>query len=436
MLAQALDSISMVGFLTASIILILVVLNLYSSFRQHRVALKLLQQQVENARETGRRLHAEWARNQAQTELSWNGFRKFKVERKVFEDPFGNVCSFYLAPHDGKPLPLFKPGQFLTFQLRIPGAGSDAGKAQAKPTIRCYSLSDSHKPDYYRVSIKKQSAPPAKPDVLPGLASNFFHGQVNEGDIVDIKAPTGDFFLDTTKDSPVVLIGGGVGITPVLSMLNTIVGSGSKRETWFFLGVRNKSEHIMADHLARIASEYDNIRVQVCYSNPEEQDIKGQDYHHAERVSVDLFKRLLPSNNYQFHICGPPPMMASLVEGLRDWGVPDNDIKFEAFGPASVKKVSQTAAPAAEAPGSEVSVTFSKSGKTVSWNPGVTSLLECAEANGVVIDSGCRVGNCQTCLTAIKQGDVQYIHDPKPKPQAGTCLVCISAPKGNLVLDA
>ncbi|MBM3262860.1 MAG: 2Fe-2S iron-sulfur cluster binding domain-containing protein [candidate division Zixibacteria bacterium] len=432
MSASILQAMPVLGSAIAGLVLLTILLSLYSSFRRHRIGLRLLQQQVETARETALRLRTEWERSRALTELSWSGFRKFKIDRKVYEDGTGNICSFYLAPHDGKSLPPFKPGQFLTFQLNIP----DLGATQRKPTIRCYSLSDSYKPEYYRVTIKKIPPPPDKPDLPPGKGSNFFHSQIGEGDILDVKAPTGDFFLDTTKHTPVVLIGGGVGITPVLSMLNTIVESGSQRETWFFLGIRNRAEHIMQEHLARIAREYENVHINVCYSNPGAQELLGKDYQHAERVSADLFKRVLPSNNYQFYICGPPPMMASLVEGLREWGVPEDDIKFEAFGPASVKKVAQPPATALTAPsGVETTVTFGRSGKTAIWNPTASSLLDFAEANGVVVDSGCRVGNCQTCLTAIKEGDVSYIHEPNPKPQSGTCLVCISVPKGNVVLD-
>ena len=117
-------------------------------------------------------------------ELSWNGFRKFEVKRKVPEG--GGICSFYFSPHDGKDLPPFKPGQYLTFGLDIPG--------EKKQVIRCYSLSDSpHHPDYYRSSIKAVPPPRDTPDVPPGLSSNHFHNNVSEGDIIDIKAPKRPF---------------------------------------------------------------------------------------------------------------------------------------------------------------------------------------------------------------------------------------------------
>ena len=379
---------------------------------------QLLQQQIKHLLD---RKEAEKKEN----ELSWKGLRKFQVKKKVPE--VGGICSFYLAPHDGKPLPPFKPGQYLTFQLTIP--------TQAKPVIRCYSLSDSpNHPDFYRVSIKRCPAPRDRPDIAPGLSSNFFHDMVKEGDILDCKAPGGHFFLEMSKQRPVVLIGGGVGITPVLSMLNAIVESGSRRETWFFLGVRHGGEHCFREHLNRVALENPNVKLQVCYSEPNPKDRKGKDYHHAERVSVDLFKRVLPSNNYDFYICGPGPMMDNIKADCVAWGVPKENFNMEAFGAATVKKVAAPA-PAAATAGS-IEVTFKKSGKKCAWTPGTASLLDLGEANGVNMDFGCRAGNCGTCAVAITSGEVQYTVDTGAKPEGGSCLACVSVPKTNLTVDA
>jgi ferredoxin-NADP reductase len=363
-------------------------------------------------------------------ELSWNGFRKFNISRKAPEG--GGICSFYFSPHDGKPLPPFKPGQYLTFGLDIAG--------QKKQVIRCYSLSDSpHHPDYYRCSIKAVPAPRDMPDVAPGLSSNHFHDSVNEGDILDIKAPGGHFFMDTTKQSPVVLIGGGIGLTPVLSMLNQIVESGSKRETWFFYGVRDSNEQVMKEHLEQIAQENENVHMCVCYSRPQETDVEGKDYQYAERVSVDLFKRILSSNNYDFYMCGPPPMMNTIVPALEEWKVPEKHIHFEAFGPATVKKTKTEAnkeATSASAASAGVQIVFAKSGKTLDWDPEIGSILDFAEENEIDIDFGCRAGNCGTCITAIKEGEVDYLNEPGAEPESGSCLACISVPKGNLSIDA
>ena len=366
--------------------------------------------------------------DRAKNELSWNGVRKFEVMRKAPEND--QICSFYLKPHDQRPLPPFEPGQYLTFKLNMPGS--------RKPTVRCYSLSDSPQTEYFRVSIKRQVPPKdAAKANIDKSSSNFFHDHVEEGDILDVQAPNGDFFLDLTKQTPVVLIGGGIGITPVLSMLNTIVETGSNRETHFFLGVRNGVEHVFKDHLQKIANENPNVRLHICYSKPDEGDQEGVDYHHVARVGVDLFKEVLPSNNYEYYFCGPPPMMNSLFEGLKEWGVPEDHIHFEAFGPATVQRVKkEPEAAAGAAPAADISITFTRSEKTLAWNTDSGSLLDFAEENDIELDFGCRSGSCGSCMTAVMEGEVTYLKQPNADVEKGSCLTCISVPKGNLRLDA
>jgi len=359
-----------------------------------------------------------------QLNLSWNGFRKFKVVSKVEET--SDITSFYLAPHDGKELPEFLPGQFLTFQIPVP--------TQPHPVIRCYSLSDSpFHPERYRVSIKRVPAPRNEPTAPPGLVSNYFHDFLNENDIVDIKAPSGHFHLSMTKKFPVVLLAGGVGITPLLSMLNAITEMGSQREVWFFLGVRNKKDHVMKEHLEMVARENENVRLRVFYSAPGETDVLDEDYHVKGRVNVENLKTILPSSNFDYYICAPPPMVKDLRKDLADWGVPKKNIHFEAFGPATVKGCK---AEPGKASGVKINIQFEKSGKTLVWDSKSESLLDFAELNGISIDSGCRAGNCGTCLTAIKHGKVELVGEPGSEPEAGSCLTCISIPKEDLTLDA
>ncbi len=363
--------------------------------------------------------------------LSWNGLRKFYIARKVPETT--HVCSFYLKPHDHKPLAPFLPGQYLTFQLKIPD--------RSKPVVRCYSLSESPtEMDFYRVTIKRLQPPPKSPDAPPGLSSNFFHSRLNEGDILDVQAPKGHFYLEQTSERPVVLIAGGIGLTPLLSMLNIIVHSGSRRETWLFYGVTDRTDHTMYDHLNEVRKNCDNVRVVVFYSNPDEACVEGRDYDHAGFVSVDVIRRVLPSVAYEFYVCGPPPMMALITNGLRDWGVPDETIHTEAFGPATIKrktppKPAQEAAAAAEA-GQGIEVVFARLGKTLHWKPASGSILDLAEQNGISLDFGCRAGNCGTCVTAVRQGEVAYLSEPGAEPDEGSCLTCIAVPKSRLVLDS
>jgi ferredoxin-NADP reductase len=386
---------------------------------QNRVALEKLRAQLH---ETKLR-----CRDAEQAQLGWNGLRKFTIARKNAE--CDDVFAFYLKPHDGRPLPAFKPGQYLTFQLDLPG--------RDKPLVRCYSLSDGpHQKDYYRVTIKKEKAPPDKPDVPPGAGSSYFTDVVKVGDILNVKAPTGHFSLDMTKTNPVVLIAGGVGITPMLSMASAIAASGSKREAWFFFGVRNRREHIHKAELEKLAAENDNIHLHVCYSKPGDKDVKGRDYHHEGRVGIELLKELLPSNNFEYYLCGSGAFMKSLTDGLEAWGVPDKNVYFEAFGPATVKKKIAAPSAAETVHLAKINVTFGRSGKTVRWEPSAGNILEFAIARGVKIDSGCCAGSCGSCVVAIKSGSVDYLKKPDMEPEAGTCLTCVCRPKNDLVLDA
>lgn len=394
-------------------------LRLRGEGKQQRAALEKVRLQAREAR-----LRCEEVE---QGKLRWNGYRKFSVVKKARE--CDDVCAFYLKPHDGKPLPPFKPGQYLTFELDIPG--------RDKPLVRCYSLSDSpHRAEYYRVTIKRERCPANRPELPPGAASSYFTDVVKEGDILNAKAPAGHFFLDTAKANPIVLIAGGVGVTPLLCMAHTVAANGSKRETWFFFGVRNGQEHIHKAELEKLAAENEHIHLHVCYSRPGPQDVKGGDYQHEGRVTADLLKQVLPSNNFEFFLCGNGAFMKDITDGLEAWGVPEKDVHFEAFGPATVKKKAAAPTQSETAFLSEVQVTFGRSGKVARWEPSAGNLLEFARGQGVRIESGCCAGSCGSCLVAIKSGTVHYLKVPDAEPEDGACLTCICRPEGDLVLDA
>ncbi len=145
---------------------------------------------------------------------------------------------------------------------------------------------------------------------------------------------------------------------------------------------------------------------------------KDSDYHHEGRVGIELLKELLPSNNFEYYLCGSGAFMKSLTDGLEAWGVPDKDVYFEAFGPATVKK--KTAAPTVEETAhlAKINITFGRSGKTVRWESSAGNILEFASAQGVKIDSGCCAGSCGSCVVAIKSGTVDYLK--KPDADAGS----------------
>lgn len=359
------------------------------------------------------------------TQYAWNGYRKFLVDRKVCEAE--GICSFYLVPHDRKPLPSFLAGQFLTLQLRIPSV--------EKPVIRCYSLSDAPRQDQYRITVKRCPAPRDTPNAPPGLVSNYLHDQLDEGHLIDVKAPTGKFYIDPEQTKPAVLIAGGVGITPLFCMVSAVVASGSAREVWLFYGVRNGRDHALREQLRELDHKNSNVRVVTCYSSPAEQDLEGRDFDHAGRITTDLLQSYLETNNYEFFVCGPPPMMAAITKSLAEWGVPKADIRTEAFGPASVPKKSPPK-DTKEKP-AVFKVEFAKSKKVIDWDGKFDSLLDLGDSVGAEVEGGCRAGNCGTCEIAVLSGEVEYNRDPEyPDIKEGCCLACIGVPKGNLVLDA
>ncbi len=361
--------------------------------------------------------------------LSSGGFKEFVVQRRQIEDFNNSICSFYLVPTDDKPLATFKPGQFLTFKLQI----EDPNTGKLKSVVRCYSLSDAPRANYYRVSIKRIPAPVNQPDVPAGVSSSYLHDHVQEGSRLLIKAPSGRFHLMEEEPLPIVLICGGIGITPMLSILNMVLENGIKREIWLYYGVRNGDELIMKQHLQTLASTHDNFHLHLCYSAANENDVKGVDYQHDGRVVIPLLRATLKLMRYQFYVCGPRSMMESLVPGLEDWGVDSDDIYFESFGPATLSKQEKAAPVTSTRP---ITVTFSQSGKSIPWDFAAASLLEFAEVNDIEVDSGCRAGSCGSCQTAVKAGEVDYIQEPDADIEPEHCLLCVSTPKCDLTLDA
>jgi len=366
--------------------------------------------------------------------VSWQGYRGFLVIRKVFEDRAHTVCSLHLLPADGGPLPDFMPGQFLTFRLVV----NDSTTGGQKEIVRCYSLSDRPGLDHYRISVKRIPPPADSPELPPGLSSGYLHDGVQDGDTLFVRAPAGHFFLES-DEVPVVLIAGGIGITPMLSMLNATLMSGSQREIWLFYGVRDGAEQVMKEHLESLAARHANFQLHVCYSRPTPGDVKGRDYQHEGHVDIDLLRLTLHLKPYQFYICGPRAMMESLVPALDAWGVPDRNIHYEAFGPASLSPSLRRRTIGAAAPppvAGTLTVTFSRSGKAFTWDGQAESLLDFAEKNGIAINSGCRAGSCGSCETVIEAGEVDYAQEPDFDPEPGRCLLCISRPVRDLTLSA
>ena len=369
----------------------------------------------------------------------WDGFRTFSVERK--EPESRTVTSFYLTAKNARPLAPYKPGQFLGFKLDVPG--------HDQPVLCTYTISDSlGDATYYRLSIKREPPPPDQPDAPPGVSSNYFHDHVEVGGELQVLAPSGDFFLHEDDDGAVVLLSGGVGLTPMISMLNHIVANVAKRPVWFVHGVRNGDEHAFGAHVRGLAETHDNVNAYIAYLEPGPGDAEGRDYDSAGLITIELLESLLPGKEGDFYLCGPPPFMKVLFNGLLDWGVAESRIYYEFFGPATVLKEgaedkadgksapTSPAAPGPEAAADGPVVTFKRSGVTVNWDPDKETILDLAEANGVTPDFSCRSGVCHTCMCTLIEGEIEYVNDDALLPEEeGQILICSSRPKTDITVD-
>lgn len=357
---------------------------------------------------------------------AWQGWREVRVARRVYEDSGQAQCSFYLEPLDGLALLPFKAGQFLTFELPIAD----------RKVVRCYSLSDRPDSRHYRVTIKRVGPPADRPDLPPGIASSHFHDKVREGAVLRVKAPAGAFFIDLDATAPAVFIAGGVGITPMMSMVTWALTEQPGRTLHLFYGVRHGGEHAFKQALEDFARAHQNFHLLVIYSRPAPDDLVGRDFHHAGHIDIDLLRRCLPQGRHRFYVCGPAPMMASLVPALAQWGVRPEDIRHEAFGPASLPSNEDRGRAGGALLSPPINVRFQRSGRTLAWDGRDPSLLEFAERNGISVESGCRSGSCGSCATKVISGTVSYSSQPDGDIAPGHCLMCVGLPQSELVLEA
>ncbi|MEH0153835.1 NO-inducible flavohemoprotein [Limibacter armeniacum] len=246
----------------------------------------------------------------------YRGKKKFKVVKRVAESSV--ITSFYLAPADGSALPPFQPGQYIAVSVEIPG--------ESHLHTRNYSLSDFGNQETIRISVKKEEGNPN------GTVSNFLHASVNVGDQVEIGIPAGDFKLEEST-KPVVLIAGGVGITPLISMYKALAKT--DRKVTFIQCALNSETHAFRNEIAEHLNE--NSKSVVIYNESlehDEPDYKGL-------LTADILKAVMPEGSPAFYFCGPKPFMADVMEILQRLSVEEEDIHFEFFGPMDELKKSE-----------------------------------------------------------------------------------------------
>ncbi|MBW6393266.1 pyridoxamine 5'-phosphate oxidase family protein [Billgrantia antri] len=340
--------------------------------------------------------------------LKRDGYRHFRIVSKRRESDA--ITSFYLTPADGGPIEPHEAGQFLPIRLH-----DDDG-----PILRSYTISQAPNGHDYRLSIKREAH---------GRASRWLHDRLESGDLIEVASPAGDFVLDRGTQ-PIVMLSGGVGITPMVAMLDGLVSaqhSGApRREVYFIHATRNSASRAFRGELEALARQYDWLHLFTAYSAPGAEDSLGHTHDIEARLSMEVLAGLLPFGGYQFYLCGPESFMRALYSGLRDMGIDRSHIHYEFFGAGELDDTEEKAA-TAELP-TRATVTFAHSKVQTEWTAQSGTLLETAEASGLKPSHSCRSGKCGTCATRLIAGNVHYPRKPLISPAEGHVLTCCAVP--------
>lgn len=242
----------------------------------------------------------------------------------------------------------------------------------------------------------------------PRPASRHLHEHVVAGDVLNVRPPMGSFTLDQQSTRPLVLIGAGVGITPLLAMLREQLNKGRTRRIHLFHGARSLADLPFREELASLQQRAGGLlQVHRALSQPEAHALAGRDYAFAGRLGIEQVKATLALDDYDFYLCGPGSFTRDLYEGLRGVHVPDARIHAEAFGPSTLWRHTDDDQPTLQQPpaaSEPVPVYFAASAKEARWAPGSGTLLELAEARGLAPEFSCRGGSCGTCKTRLVSG--------------------------------
>jgi nitric oxide dioxygenase len=244
----------------------------------------------------------------------WRGLRDFAVVEKRKEGEI--ITSFVLRAVDSGAVVRHKPGQYLTLWPDVPGE---------PPLKRNYSISAAPNGETYRISVKREPQ---------GIASNWLHDAVEVGTTLKASVPAGEFFLAEAAERPIVLLSGGVRLTPVVSMLQSSVREGASVPIQYVHGTLDGSTHAMRDHVRVLAEQGGDVRVTTFYQQPRAKDLRGRDYDQQGLITGDWLRAHTPFAGADYYLCGPKPFLRAFVGELSLAGVPRDRIHFEFFGPA------------------------------------------------------------------------------------------------------
>eukprot|EP00213_Chloropicon_mariensis_P004074 CAMPEP_0197471532 /NCGR_PEP_ID=MMETSP1309-20131121/2487_1 /TAXON_ID=464262 /ORGANISM="Genus nov. species nov., Strain RCC998" /LENGTH=422 /DNA_ID=CAMNT_0043009339 /DNA_START=172 /DNA_END=1440 /DNA_ORIENTATION=- len=238
-------------------------------------------------------------------EGGWDGWKNFTVKRKAKESE--DIVSFYLSPADGGKLPMFKAGAYTA--IRVP----------CKRTQRNYSISSKPGEDFLRITVKRTG--PSGKGAPVGCVSTWLHDRVKEGDTLELGVPCGDFLLDDKSladDKPLVFISGGVGITPIIAMLESAISSGCEKDIVVIAAARDRKVEAMHEVLMKHDKENPNVSVTFLYGKLRMNHIR---------------KAVGQSKDKHYYFCGPAAFMKVVYSGLKSWNIPEDQVHFEFFGP-------------------------------------------------------------------------------------------------------
>lgn len=339
----------------------------------------------------------------------WSGFRPFRVAALSCEP--GAVTCVELAAEDGGLLPDYKPGQHVPIRIAsVPGHGE---------VTRTYSLVGAAcLPDRrtYRLAIKR---------VPGGVFSSHVADGLRCGDVVRLQPPGGSFIIPAETSLPVVLIAGGIGITPFLSYLESLAHDGAAPEVVLHYANQNSRSHAFKSRLRELDERLARLTVINYYETPLIGDKVGRDYQSVGRISSCAIADDYIERRARFYLCGPQAMMQAMTEALLKRGVPAFDIFKEAFrSPAGPMPAGRQ----------KFHVHFARSQCKATWSPADGTLLAFAEALGIAMPSGCRVGQCESCVLDVLSGQVRHLV-PMADVADDKCFTCQAIPGSDLVLD-
>lgn len=339
-----------------------------------------------------------------------NAFREFTVVG--VRDETAQIRSFELAPADGSGIPVAVPGQHLVVR---------SGQSTSRP----YSIS-AIAATHLQISVKRET----------GGFSEWLHDSVKAGDRLSVLGPRGSFRLDTSSDAPLVLISAGVGITPVMAMLQAATTNNGARivpaSVSFVHCTRNSDHQAFKASLSDIGTRHPSVRFHTRFSRPLATDRIGVTHDCVGRIDKDLIRKIVaPLGACNVYVCGPLAFMSDVSRWINDIGVPGIRVMTELFGPAAGKT------PAAGRPRrpQHSRVVFARSERSLQMNS-IGSLLELAEAENVPVNSDCRSGVCGACVAKVISGEVGYEFEPVAALAEGEALLCCGFPlTEDLVLD-